>query len=48
MEALLDPKCSPGEGGSGGLAADLPADGVSVDAPSDVPGPGTAPPEAKK
>lgn len=44
----LDPSRSPKEGGAGGLVADLPADAVGVDAPSDVPGPGTTPPHTKE
>ena len=44
----LDPESSSSEGGSSGLAVDLPADAVEIDAPSDVPGPGAAPPETEK
>ncbi len=44
----LDPSRSPKEGGAGGLVADLPADAVGVDAPSDVPGPGTTPPHTEE
>lgn len=43
----LDPDGGSKEGHSGQLPVDLPTDAEKVDPPSDVPGPGTAPPETK-
>jgi hypothetical protein len=43
----LDPDGGSKEGHAGELPVDLPADAEKIDAPSDVPGPGAAPPETK-
>lgn len=43
----LDPDGGSKEGHSSELPVDLPADAEKIDPPSDMPGPGTAPPETK-